>query len=76
MNMTCIHNFQFTTICITGVLIFISLFLIMPSKYSSSLGSCFVCTREANRVHNHCMDLEHICIIYINFVYLLLHKEI
>lgn len=77
MNMTCIHNFQFTTIRVTGVFIFISVLLTMPSKYSSSLGSFFVCAREANLVHNHCMDLEYIYIyIIINFVYLLLHEEI
>lgn len=62
MNMTCIHNFQFTTIRIIGVFIFISVLLTMPSKYSFSLGSFFVCTREANLVHNHCMDLEYIYI--------------
>lgn len=70
MNMTCIHNFQFTTIRVTGdtycyytgVFIFISVLLTMPSKYSFSLGSFFVCAREANLVHNHCMDLEYIYI--------------
>lgn len=66
MNMTCIHNFQFTTIRVTGVFIFISVLLTMPSKYSFSLGSFFVCTREANLVHNHCMDLEYIY-IYIHY---------
>lgn len=66
MNMTCIHNFQFTTICVTGVFIYIYVLLTMPSKYSFSLGSFFVCTREANLVHNHCMDLEYIY-IYIHY---------
>lgn len=66
MNMTCIHNFQFTTIRVTGVFIYISVLLTMPSKYSFSLGSFFVCTREANLVHNHCMDLEYIY-IYIHY---------
>lgn len=44
MNMTCtyIHNFQFTTIIITCVFIFISLLLIIPSEYSYSLSS-FLC---------------------------------
>lgn len=64
MNMTCIHNFQFTTIRVTGVFIFIYVLLTMPSKYSFSLGSFFVCTREANLVHNHCMDLQYIYIHY------------